>query len=315
VELVVENFGVVVEMKLKVHKLQNPKKDVVAGRFLWAPKEDKFDDSMGTMNAFYKTDWPNQATIDTSWLCDLNAPPPINTLPGKHEFSVRFLVYYDGTKEDFDKLIADKIEQPDLAKQLSRRCMQEPSTRFFHETLVSQCSEEIKKAFPVEKTYSLYTSYVFKKDKANFEEITRIIRGEMQAFRREFPQERGLLQVTWIHTGGIASEKKRSDSAFRWRPALYHAYIMIQWEEKYLEKNMRGFMKIFKSKLKLHSIAKGIASYINFPDPDRVLEEEDKVDHERAYFGKNRLELQQIKAFGTVRTFSAGHKVLVYHQL
>ncbi|KAL9126685.1 MAG: hypothetical protein Q9217_004296 [Psora testacea] len=275
------NFGVLVESKMSVQKLKNTDGNVVAGRYTWPPKPEAMGDFMNTMNRFYTTDWPDQITIDSTWLCDLQQT--------KGDLAVRFLVYYDGNKNDFDKLIDRSIRQKELAKQLKRRSLSERSTRFLHETLVSQWSEEIIRAFPSNRSYSIYTSFVFKNDQDRIKSITFIIREEMKAFRSLFTGEQAVLQVTWIHSGGQASKKKRSATAFRWRDCAYHAYIMMQWEDKWLERDMRGFLQTFKEKLRPFSMM-GRAVFINFPDEVLL-----SNAHERAYYGNNRQELQRVK--------------------
>ena len=273
------NFGILVGLKMNVQKLQNKDGIVVASRFEWFPKPEAMEDLIPTMNRFYTTNWPPQMTIDTSWLCDLQ----------KSDLGVRFLVYYDGNKDNFDKLIDRSIKQKDLAKQLKRRSLPEKSTRFLHETLVTQWSEEIIRAFPSKPAYFIYTSFVFKNDQERISSITSIIRDEMQAFRNLFTEEKALLQVTWIHSGGQASNKKRSATAFRWRDSVYHAYIMIQFDDKWLERDMRGFSQTFKEKLRPFSMM-GRAAYVNFADGVLL-----PNAHERVYYGNNRQELQRIK--------------------
>lgn len=289
------NFGVLVEMKLAVQKLSNPEGNVVAGKFVWSPqldavvsdskklastKQESMDKFKKTMNNFYTADWPQQATIDSTWLCDLK---------DKEDIKVRFLVYYDGNQKDFDKLIDKKIDDKDLAKNFKRRAMQEKSTRFLHETLVSQWSEETIKSFPSERSFSIYTSFVFKNNKDRIQGITSVIADEMLAFRRLFNGEKATLSVTWIHTGGKASEKQRSATAFRWRDCQYHAYIMITWEDKFLERDMRGFLQQFKQQLKPFSMMRR-AAFINFADATLTQE-----TAEKAYYGNNQRQLQKVK--------------------
>jgi hypothetical protein len=175
-----------------------------------------------------------------------------------------------------------------LKKQLKRRSLPERSTRFLHETLVEQWSEETKKAFPSKKSYSIYSGFVFKNDSKDIEKITAIIRSEMAVFRKEFVGEQALLQVTWIHAGG-AAKGDRSATAFRWRDGMYHTYVMIEWQEKFLELDMREFCKRMSEKLRDFSIMKH-AAYINFPDGSLPTDA-----HEIAYYGNNRKKLQRVK--------------------
>ncbi|RYP77276.1 hypothetical protein DL770_007099 [Monosporascus sp. CRB-9-2] len=250
------NFGVVVQLKLKVQKLSNKEGIVTAGRFIWPPKPNAMEDFMATMNRFYTTKWPDQITIDSSWLCDLKEKESELTGPGE---------------------------------TAQRRSLPEKSTRFLHETLVAQWSEEITKAFPTNSSYTVHASFVFKNKKDAISQITNIIRQEMGQFRNLFTGEKGLLQVTWIHAGGQASKKKRSATAFRWRDCTYHVYILLQWEEKWLERDMRGFIQRFKEKLRPFSMM-GRAAFANFPDAALPSD-----THERAYYGNNHQELRRIK--------------------
>ena len=279
------NFGVVVEMKLALKKLKSD--FVVAGRYTWYPERQAMDAFMTTMNGFYTRDWPDTMTIDSSWLCELNKKDS--------DLGVRFLVYHNGGRTDFDQAIdAWKLQDANpghakLKEQLKRRSLQEKSSRFFHETLAAQWIEETKKAFPTNRAYQIYTSFVFKNDTKSISAITHIIREQMADFRSQFANETGLLQVTFIHSGGEANKKKREDTAFRWRDCTYHAYIMIQWEDKWLELNMRNFLDQMKPKLSPYGMVKG-ATFINFPDDSL------KSDvHEKSYYGMNYLKLRRIK--------------------
>ncbi|KAK3389748.1 hypothetical protein B0H63DRAFT_464257 [Podospora didyma] len=283
------NFGVLVSMTLKLQQLSNPDGHVVAGRYTWYPDLStpaKITELTTTMNNFYTADWPDQLTIDSSWLCELARSDPTGHSP----IGVRFLVYYDGNQQSFRDLIDTHITHPELAKQLKRRSLVEKSTRFLHETLVSQWSEETIKAFPTNRSYSIYSSFVFKNNNPErISAITGLIQSEMAAFRALYPGETALLQVTWIHSGGQASRKPRSATAFRWRDAVYHAYIMVQWEDKWLEGDMREFLGRFRVALRPYSMMKE-AAFINFPDETLLADVQ-----ERAYYGNNRQELQRVK--------------------
>ncbi|TWU71251.1 hypothetical protein ED733_002491 [Metarhizium rileyi] len=121
---------------------------------------------MTTMNSFYNRDWPNEMTIDSSWLCDLEKT--------KSDLRVRFPVYYNGDRTAFNQT--------------------EPSSRFLHETLAAQWVEETKKALSTTRVYQIYTSFVFQNDIRDMREITRIVRKQMLEFRRQFSNETGMMQ-------------------------------------------------------------------------------------------------------------------------
>jgi hypothetical protein len=275
------NFGVVVELKMAVQKLQNKDGSVVAGRFMWYPQlEDKVD-FLTVMNRFYLTSWTDQMTIDSTWLCDLRNPGA--------DLGVRFIVYYDGNKHDFDKQINKSVAHKELANLFERRTKPEKSTQFLYESLEAQWKEEAEKSFPESKSWTIYSSFVFVNDQARIERITSIVKEELESFRDKFKGEQVLAQATFIHTGGQATRKQRSDTAFRWRDALYHAYIMIQWDDKWMEGDMRNFCRKFKARLRPFSTM-GRAAFVNFPDSDLGPD-----TYERAYYGSNREKLQQIK--------------------
>lgn len=276
------NFGVVTQMKLKIQHLNSRNGWVVGGRFQWFPGQDKMDEILPMMNAFYKVDWPREMTIDSTWLCDLRE---------KTGDGVRFTVYYDGSKEDYDKLIDTHITNKDVAKQLKKRALPEPSTRFLYETLEEQWFDESKKFFAENKTYRIFSSFAFNRDTItnSVETITKILRDEMEAFRNLYSPELVNLDIVWIHTGGKASEFKPTDSAFYWREALYHTYVEVLWKDKWMELNMRGFMSKLRKRLRPFSLGKA-AAFFNFPDRDLV-----QGGYERAYFGENRQELRRVK--------------------
>lgn len=276
------NFGVLTEIKLKIQHLNSKDGNVVGGRFMWFPGKKKMSQLVPTMNAFYKVDWPPELTIDTTWICDLRE---------KTGDGVRFTVYYDGSKEDYDALITKHVTHPDVQNQLKKRALAEPSTRFLYETLEEQWFDESKKFFSENKTYRIFSSFAFSRDQItkHVGQITAILKKEMETFRKMYLGEVVNLDIVWIHTGGQASKPKPTDTAFFWREASYVTYVEVLWKDKWMELNMRGFMGTLKKKLRPFSLD-GDAAFFNFPDRDLVPE-----GYERAYFGDNRHELRKIK--------------------
>lgn len=274
------NFGVVVQMKLHVQKLRNRNGTVVAGRYQWFPKSGFTDGVMAVMNAFYATPWPDELTIDTTWICDLRQT--------SNEGGVRFNVAFDGTKSEYDRLITKHISHPELQIQLKRRVLPEKSTRFLYETLVAQWIEDTERAYPSNKSYELYSSFIFTKS-SPFATITAIIRELMSTFREDFKGEQVNFLVTWIHSGGKASKPKPIDTAFFWREALFQTYVTVEWIDKWMERDMRRFLATVKKKLRPLSL-NGEAAFMNFPDRDFPTK-----FHERAYFGGNKEELRSVK--------------------
>ncbi|KAI1346928.1 FAD-binding domain-containing protein [Xylaria sp. FL0043] len=275
------NFGVLVQMKLKVQELSNRYGMVVAGRYQWFPQRGFTDEIIATMNDFYVTKWPNKLTIDTTWICDLRQ----NTSSG-----IRFNVTFDGSKDEYARLIDKYIRHPQLKEQLKRRVLPEKSTRFLYETLVAQWLEETERAYPTNRTYELYSSFIFKNDDiVAINKVTVVIRDLMEAFRKDFRGEQVNFLVTWIHSGGRAASEKPTESAFFWREAVFHTYVTVEWVDKWMERDMRIFLAKVKKALRPLSL-NGTAAFINFPDRDFPTQ-----FHEKAYFGDNRDELRRVK--------------------
>ncbi|KAJ8121670.1 hypothetical protein ONZ43_g1934 [Nemania bipapillata] len=275
------NFGVLVQMKLKVQELSNRYGMVVAGRYQWFPQGGFTDGIISTMNDFYVTKWPNKLTIDTTWMCELTK----NTPNG-----IRFNVTFDGSKDEYARLIDKHIQHPELKEQLKRRVLPEKSTRFLYETLAAQWLEETERAYPEKKTYELYSSFIFKNnDRAVISKVTSIIRDLMTAFRNDFRGEQVNFLATWIHSGGKAASEKPTESAFFWREAVFHTYITVEWIDKWMERDMRLFLAKVKRELRPLSL-NGTAAFINFPDRDFPTQ-----FHEKAYFGDNSDELRRVK--------------------
>ncbi|KAF2255944.1 FAD-binding domain-containing protein [Trematosphaeria pertusa] len=274
------NFGVVVQMKLSVQKLRNLRGMVVAGRYQWFPPSGFTDDVVATMNAFYRTPWPQELTIDTTWICDLRQ--------ASNQGGVRFNVSFDGNKVEYDRLITTHIAHPGLQTQLKRRVLAEESSRFLYETLVAQWLEEAERAYPSNKTYELYSSFIFTKA-SDFEKITAVICERMKFFREKFNGEQVNFLVTWIHAGGKASEFQSTETAYFWRDALFHAYVTVEWVDKWMELDMRLFLASVKKQLRSLSLNEK-AAFMNFPDRDFPT----KL-HEERYFGGNKDELRKVK--------------------
>ncbi|KAN0067932.1 hypothetical protein V8E54_013860 [Elaphomyces granulatus] len=279
------NFGVVVEMKLALKPLQTA--FVVAGRYTWFPKREAMDTFLTTMNGFYTWDWPREMTIDSTWICNLGND--------KSDLSVRFTVSYNGPRQPFNKTIDAWApqdappEQQKVKEQLKQRSLQEPSTRYLHESLAAQWIEETKKTFPTNRAYRIFTSFVFENTQKTIQPVTRILRDWMKKFKTNFAGETGEMEVVWIHAGGAANDRKREEMAYRWRRSTFFTYIMLEWQEKWLEEPMRKFLGELKPELGPYGMVRW-ATIMNFPDDTLK-----SPAHEQAYYGKNRNKLREVK--------------------
>ncbi|KAL8386922.1 hypothetical protein RB595_010293 [Gaeumannomyces hyphopodioides] len=274
------NFGVLVQVKLKVQELRNRHGLVVAGRYNWYPANGFTDDVVSTMVNFYMAEWPDKITIDTTWVCDLQ----------KNQIGVRFNVSFDGSKPEHDRLIDRHIKRPELACALKRRVLAETSTRYLFETLAAQWLEETERAYPTNKTYALFSSFAFANgNEGVLQEAAAALQQLAGEFQADFRNEKANFLATWIHSGGEATRKKATDTAFFWRQAVFHMYLTVEWVEKRIEYDMRLFLAKAKRLLRPLSL-NGEAAFVNFPDRDLPTK-----SHERAYFGNNKDELRRVK--------------------
>ncbi|KAH8200817.1 hypothetical protein TruAng_005054 [Truncatella angustata] len=85
-----------------------------------------------------------------------------------------------------------------------------------------------------------------------------------------------------------------TDDDQEWRAQLlgllsYRCGSLITWEDKFMQRDMRGYLQTFKNRIRPFDMA-GCAAYVNFPDSSLK-----PGDHETAYYGKNRDKLRYIK--------------------
>ncbi|KAK8037546.1 hypothetical protein PG991_000892 [Apiospora marii] len=302
------NFGVVVQWKLRVEKLKDPCGLVTSGRYVWSYDANKPDpppelnvcgcvdskesqlklqewhqDNMAAiMSRFYAYKWPDEITIDTTW---------VHQAGDSKGTDVRFISYCDGNHKFFSEHIDAAFTDPRIRNQMKRRCMEEKSSRFLHETLAAQWSEETVRMIPTATQFRLYAGFGIDNENSmhSMDRIIVILKQELDRFGELFRGEQAECSVTFIHAGGAARRKSRCSTPYRWRRTNYQAYIQVTFTDKWLERSMRGFLAKFKSRVKPHSVAKQ-AVFVNFPDaalPEGA--------YERAYYGKNLLKLRQVK--------------------
>ncbi|KAK8098971.1 berberine family protein [Apiospora kogelbergensis] len=291
------NFGIVVQWKLRVEQLKDMGEDgncgnVTAGRYLWYHRPNDWntlgkqdqealsEDFKETMRQFYRYPWPNRITIDSTWVRRSN---------DARGTMIRFISYCDGNSDYFGKHIDEALKQKDVKEQLKRRCMPEKSTRFFHETLTAQWNEETRRTIQNSTQFRLYAGFSLSNAEAT-DAVVNILHKELDHFAELFNADQAECSVSLIHAGGATSDLPRASTAYRWRAAVYQAYIMITFEDKWLEREMRAFLARFKAQLRVHSISRH-AAFINFPDDDIP-----KDAYERAYYGWNAERLREVKA-------------------
>ncbi|KAK8070707.1 hypothetical protein PG997_010910 [Apiospora hydei] len=288
------NFGVVVQWKLQVKKLQDPLGMVTAGRYVWSYKPDDFvarseqdqldieDSITRTISSFYAYNWPDRITIDATWL---------RRADNKLGTQVRFTSYCDGGSDFFsDHIDAAFFGNENVRRQLKRRCIEEKSSRFLHETLAAQWSEETLRSIPNSTEFRLFAGFAVdcRKQMQDMNNTILAVK-EFDVFGEQFKGERAECSVSFIHTGGRAGAASRGATPYRWREASYQCYIMITFLDKWVERDMRGFLARFKAKLKPYSLAQQ-AVFVNFANAALPA-----AGYEAAYYGGNLTKLRQVK--------------------
>ncbi|KAK4184232.1 hypothetical protein QBC35DRAFT_455475 [Podospora australis] len=175
--------------------------------------------SAETMLDIYTADWPDNMTIDSRWICDLWRLPIT-------QGSVRFIVTYDGSKDDYDQVLRSRIPVRnaavrDMRDELLRRSLPERSTRFLHETPGGPVDGGNRESLPTEPNLRA-----------------------LQFFRTYFRQQQVSFMATWTHGGGRANDLETSASAFPWRKGTWFLYLTIEWLDKWMEGDMRRFLEL-----------------------------------------------------------------------
>lgn len=89
-----DSFGVIVELKLGLHKPPNKDGLVVAGRRNWLPDVNQELVFLEKINCFYSENSSDAMTVDSSWLVDHRR---------MGELHIKFLFYYAGNKAAFGR--------------------------------------------------------------------------------------------------------------------------------------------------------------------------------------------------------------------
>ncbi|KAF8462762.1 hypothetical protein BDZ91DRAFT_733884 [Kalaharituber pfeilii] len=248
------NFGIVIEMKIKVRKLNDAAGKVVAGKFALAPGDELNE----VVKSLYLFPWSSQLpelNVDTMWICE----PYTTRVP----FVTKFTFYYNGTFDNFKAKIRDSTFDTRLKNLFIERAVEENITQFLRERLPEHWAEEERRYCPVNKTYKLHSSFIFRNDEQTISAVTLAIKRCLEKFNKKFSLETAaLFDVTMIHGSGRASVDK---TAFPWREGVYFGYIYLQWVDESLNRAMVAFYKESIKEFYPHSIDKK-AAFINFTD-------------------------------------------------
>lgn len=145
----------------------------------------------------------------------------------------------------------------------------------------------------------MFESFVPIETPANMNKFREVVYERLMWFSATQKSEEAMASCSFIHTGGKSSETREEETAYRWRPTTFQAYIIVRWKGYFLQNRMENFFKSLREKLRPLSINKQ-SSFYNFPNNVQ----EDKLDgafmpppwdHEATYFGENKEGLQEVK--------------------
>ena len=275
------NYGVLIEMKMKVHKLFDEEGKVTSGQLVLRSQgsdETAVRKLIDSVKPLHTASWPDPLTMDSFWIFDTSA---------QSSFTITLPIYHNGNKADFSDTVKSRISEP-LATQLCDATIEEPYTLFLHETLQDQFRDDQLRFNPLNKTYNLNSSFVFDNKETTINQLAETMSSLINEFRAQFLGSKSVLELKLIHGGGKASRVETDATAFPWREGVYFGHIMVQWTDKWLGQKMREFFEQSRKRLRSHSLEQR-AAFINFTD--RTLE-----DWEYAYYKGNYQKLQKIKA-------------------
>jgi len=150
------NYGVLVEMKMKFHKLFDKEGKVTSGQLVLRPAgndEAAVKELIDSIKPLHTANWPDAFTMDSFWVCDTS---------DQSQLTMSFPIYHNGNKADFDKILNDLLPGSNLASQLSKAAIEEKYTLFLQETLPDQLRDDMLRYCPLNKTYNLNSSFVFR---------------------------------------------------------------------------------------------------------------------------------------------------------
>lgn len=277
------NYGVLVEMKMKVHKLFDKEGKVTSGQLVLRPTgndEAAVQELIDSIKVLFKANWPDALTMDSFWVCDTSVQSPL---------IMTFPIYHNGNKADFENTLDELLPKSNLARKLSNAVIEEKYTLFLQETLPDQLKDDMLRYCPLNKTYNLNTSFVFDNGGDTIDNIAQDMAELIADFRRTFTGSNSILELKLIHGGGKASRVEIDETAFPWRKGVYFGHIMVQWTDKSLGKPMNELFELSKTKLMRHSLERK-AAFINFTD--RTFKE---WEYPYAYYGEHYQRLQGVK--------------------
>ncbi|KAG8796323.1 hypothetical protein FRC12_000738 [Ceratobasidium sp. 428] len=256
------NFGVLLEFKSRVHKLNEDDGRVVCGQLTWDLNDEKereeFCDALVELN---NMDCPDALTIDGLWRAE------------NQKLEGHLTVVYNGHMEDCkDAIRRISVYHPDKVPPLNEM--------IWSDWVYKEDGWGLKSGI-----YHRHLSFILG-EKGITPELVKRVNGLMDQARRRFSKH-GKAHFLWGHIGGRTSSYKSNDTPFPWRKGMYVCNLKLSWSKSSYKSDADEYLKVAWSELHGFALEKQ-AAYLNYIDPELV-------DWQTAYYGNNYPDLQRIK--------------------
>ncbi|OTA94372.1 hypothetical protein M434DRAFT_10764 [Hypoxylon sp. CO27-5] len=261
------NFGVMVKMTCKIHKLRDAKGTVVCGHISWNLPQQKGDFEKA-VETFNNSKCPEDLTIDMIWSHGKNK-----------QLTGGMTVIYNGGQDAANKAIKYLLD----LKPASNNLKPMKWTDWVH---TSEGWE------PFSQAYHHHASFIFAEGKITRELNTKISDIVAEASRlvgitdQDGPNDPKCLFL-WDHMGAATSRPDARATPFYWRQGHYASEIKLLWTKPEQGPKMMDFFAKCYKVLGPYAIEQK-AAYLNYIDGG--------VDNwQEAYYGRNYHRLQKVK--------------------
>ncbi|KAH7122926.1 hypothetical protein EDB81DRAFT_699659 [Dactylonectria macrodidyma] len=261
------NYGVVVSLTSRMHKLRDQKGRVVCGQLLWnLPQQKQAFEKM--MDEFNNTKHPNELAVDALWS------------HGRYkQMTGGMTIIYNGSMKKAQKYINRFLAFEPVSINLSEM----EWTDWVHK------SEEWD---PRTNVYHHHASFIFAEGAIKPDVVAKIsalVREAADIVEITDKNEKGSAKThfLWDHIGGKTEELAPEATPFYWRSGHYVANIKLQWTKEGLHDTVKQFIAKCYTVLMPHAIEQK-ASYVNYIDAF-------VPNWQEAYYGRNYTRLQEIK--------------------
>jgi FAD/FMN-containing dehydrogenase len=255
------NFGVLVELKTKLHRLSDPDAKVTCGPLSWdLSDKDARGRFEAAMDVFNKREWPQALTINAMWRYKGD------------KLSGEMIMIFDGNLKKcldiIDPLIKFQPTQNAVAEMQwqdwlsAEQGFDSTSPIYHHHTSLTLGQGAITPAF------------------------TKAVNSIMEE-SNELLGEQGKSHFLWDMGGHESTTVAPDATPYHWREGVYIIAFKIQWERPEMKDKVLAFAEKVKATIAPFAL-EGKAAYLNYIDPS-------VEDWGYAYYGKNYPRLQAIK--------------------